>query len=95
MVAFSKSGGMDGGAGEVGRVAGVALNPVTVAFSTTLDALVRNCNGVKRGTVSKFKVQIAKPMSSSNLDILLLLLSIWHKATNLAVWEGSRLTYSI
>ena len=59
MVAFSKSGGMDGGAGEVGRVAGVALNPVTVAFSMTLDALVRNCNGVKRGQFqnSKFKVQ--------------------------------------
>ena len=55
MVAFSKSGGMDGGAGEVGRVAGVALNPVTVAFTTTLDALVRNYNGVKRGQFQNSK----------------------------------------
>lgn len=42
MVAFSKAGGMDGGAMKRGGVAGVAVNPITVAFSMTLP-LMRIC----------------------------------------------------
>ena len=50
MVAFSKAGGIDGGGEKGGGVAGIAVNPVTVAFSMTLP-LMRICHEVKRRQV--------------------------------------------
>ena len=47
MVAFSKAGGIDGGGEKGGGVAGIAVNPVTVAFSMTLP-LMRICHEIKR-----------------------------------------------
>ena len=65
MVAFSKAGGMDGGAMKGGGVAGVAVNPVTVAFSMTLP-LMRICEWAKREQFqnSECNIQSAKPMGS-------------------------------